>query len=417
MPSHREPRVAFLPDSFPEINGVAHTARQFTAWAAHTGRPSLCVYGKSGGDRGGNIGKGRLMQQGELQMLELPRGFASFALDKDLRYDLLFARHGPLILETLRAFRPDIIHITGPSELGMLGALFARRLGVPLAASWHTNVHEYAARRSWRLLRALPPTLRPQAAARIERGAFRATARFYQMALVLFAPNPELCALLAHVTGRPCRLMPRGVDAQLFSPTRRTAPAPGESGVWTFGYVGRLSVEKNVALLARVAATLRQRGIQHVRFLIVGQGLEEPALRLALPNAVFTGVLRGEALAEAYANMDCFLFPSHTDTFGNVVLEAMASGVPAIVTPDGGPAHLVRASEFLGIAAGIIAADENFAAAVEQLLADRSLHATMRRRARAYAEEQSWDAVFEGVYAGYTQALAPGSDAGHDETD
>jgi phosphatidylinositol alpha 1,6-mannosyltransferase len=231
------------------------------------------------------------------------------------------------------------------------------------------------------------------------------------MARVLFAPNPELCALLARVTGRPCRLTPRGVDAQLFSPTRRTAPAPGQSGVWTLGYVGRLSVEKNVALLARVVAMLRQQDIQHVRFLIVGQGLEEPALRLALPNAVFTGVLRGEALAEAYANMDCFVFPSHTDTFGNVVLEAMASGVPAIVTSEGGPAHLVRASECGGIAAGIIASDEDFAAAVERLLADRKLHASMRTRARKYAEEQSWDAVFEGIYAGYAQALVPESNS------
>jgi phosphatidylinositol alpha 1,6-mannosyltransferase len=398
MLSSRVPRVAFLPDSFSEVNGVAHTSRQFTAWAARTGRPFLCIYGGS---------KARLLKQGELQTLELPRGFASFALDKDLRYDPFFARHGPRILETLRAFRPDIIHITGPSELGMLGALFAHRLGVPLAASWHTNVHEYAARRSWRLLRALAPAMRAPAAARIERGAFRTTARFYQMARVLFAPNPELCALLTRATGRPCDLMPRGVDAQLFSPDRRTAPAPGESGVWTLGYVGRLSVEKNVTLLAHVAAGLRERGMHHVRFLVVGQGLEEPALRLALPNGEFTGVLRGEALAEAYANMDCFLFPSHTDTFGNVVLEAMASGVPAIVTPDGGPSHLVRASESAGVAAGVVAADDDFVAAVEQLLGDRTLLAAMSSRAREYAGQQSWDAVFAGVYAGYAQAIPP----------
>ena len=397
----RAPRVAFLPDSFSEVNGVAHTARQFTRWAACTGNPFLCVYG----DSGGSNGKARLLEQGALQTLELPRGFASFALDKDLRYDPLFARHGARVVETLRAFRPDIIHITGPSELGMLGALFAHRLGVPLAASWHTNVHEYAARRSWRLLRRLPPALRAPAAARIERSAFRATIRFYRMARVLFAPNPELCAMLGGATGRPCLLMPRGVDAQLFHPDRRTAPPTGKSGVWTLGYVGRLSVEKNVALLARVASALRERGLHHVRFLIVGQGLEEPALRLAVPTALFTGVLRGEALAEAYANMDCFLFPSHTDTFGNVVLEAMASGVPAIVTPDGGPGHLVRASESDGLAAGLVASDAGFADAVESMLGDRKRLAAMSARARAYAEQQSWDAVFAGVYAGYALAL------------
>lgn len=386
------PRVAFFPDSFHEVNGVAHTARQFTAWAGRSGKPFLCV--RAGGR------EAVFAEHGNFQSLELPRGFASFALDKDLRYDPLFARHGPAILRAVERFRPDIIHITGPSELGMIGAAIAHRLGVPLAASWHTNVHEYAARRSWRLLRALPAGSRPQAAARIEAAAFRAAARFYRTAGVLFAPNPQLCDLLERATGRPCRLMTRGIDAELFSPMRRTAPPPGEGRSWTLGYVGRLSVEKNVALLPRIAEQLRARGFPNVRFLVVGQGVEEEALRLVLPTGVFPGVLRGEALAAAYADMDCFLFPSHTDTFGNVVLEALASGVPAVVTPDGGPAHIVRASE-----AGLVATDEEFADAVITILTGPEQHERLRHQARAYAAGASWDAVFEGVYQAYQELL------------
>ncbi len=126
-------RVAFFPDSFHEVNGVAHTARQFTEWAARTGKPFLCVRAGEG------AGAAR---QGSVEVLELPRGRASFALDKDLRYDPLFARHLPTILRALEAFQPDLVHVTGPSELGMLGAALARRLRVPLAASWHTNVPE-----------------------------------------------------------------------------------------------------------------------------------------------------------------------------------------------------------------------------------------------------------------------------------
>ena len=132
----------------------------------------------------------------------------------------------------------------------------------------------------------------------------------------------------------------------------------------------------------------------------MGHGVEEAWLRERLPRAEFTGVLRGEALSTAYANMDLFVFPSHTDTFGNVVLEAVASGVPAIVTPDGGPKTIVRDGE-----TGRIVADEEFASAVAEVLRDPVKHAEMREAARAYALKASWDSVFEGVYAGYQASI------------
>lgn len=134
--------------------------------------------------------------------------------------------------------------------------------------------------------------------------------------------------------------------------------------------------------------------------MIVGHGGEDAWLRERLPRAEFTGVLRGESLSAAYANMDLFVFPSHTDTFGNVVLEAMASGVPAVVTPSGGPCTIVRDGE-----TGRIVPDEEFATAVSAVLRDPVKHAEMRDAARAYAETASWDSVFEGVYAAYAPLL------------
>ncbi len=253
-------------------------------------------------------------------------------------------------------------------------------------------------------MRALPAARRSGAARAIEGAALRAATLFYRSARLLFAPNPPLCALLQAATGRPCLPMSRGVDAALYRPERRTAPPPSESGIWTLGYVGRLSVEKNVALLPRVARELRARSLRF-RFLIVGQGAEEEALRGALPEAVFAGVLRGEALAEAYSNMDGFLFPSHTDTFGNAVLEAMASGVPVIVTPDGGPVHIVRASANAEGCGGTVAADEEFAKAAAALMTAPERHRAMCLRARAYAAEVTWDSVFEGMYEAYDQYL------------
>ena len=385
------PRVAYFPDSFHEVNGVAHTSRHFEAFARRRNLPFLCV---RAGDRTPAV-----LEDGNVWTLELPRGFLSFALEKDLRFDPAFPRHIPLIGEVLERFQPDLIHITGPSEVGMLGAGLAHHLKLPLAASWHTNVHEYAARRSDWLLRLLPKRQSDAMGDKIEDLAMAVAAKFYSVARILFAPNPELCALLERATGRPCRLMPRGVDAELFHPAKRKRNPEDREAV--LGFVGRLSVEKNVALLAQVREELERMGHASFRFLIVGHGGEEGWMRERLPRAEFPGVLRGEELAAAYANMDLFVFPSHTDTFGNVVLEALASGVPAIVTPDGGPATIVRDGE-----TGRIVPDAEFAAAVAGVLGDPANHAAMRLAARAFALTMSWDSVFEGVYAAY-QAILP----------
>jgi glycosyltransferase involved in cell wall biosynthesis len=385
--AHPIPRVAYFPDSFHEVNGVAHTSRHFEAFARRRNLPFLCV---RAGDRTQAI-----LEDGNIWTLELSRGFLSFALEKDLRFDPAFLRHIPLIEEVLERFKPDLIHITGPSEVGMLGAGLAHHLNLPLAASWHTNVHEYAARRSDWFLRLLPKRHSAATGQTIEDLAMAAAAKFYSVARVLFAPNPELCALLERMTGRPCHLMPRGVDAELFHPDKRRRDPEDRDQL--LGFVGRLSIEKNVTLLAQVQEELERMGHRSFRFLIVGHGAEEQWLRERMPRAEIPGVLKGEALSQAYANMDLFVFPSHTDTFGNVVLEAMASGVPAIVSPDGGPKTIVRDG-----VTGRIVPDDGFAAAVAEVLSNPEKHAAMRLAARAHALTMSWDAVFEGVYAAYS---------------
>jgi phosphatidylinositol alpha 1,6-mannosyltransferase len=383
-------RVAYFPDSFHEINGVAHTSRQFEAFARRHNLPFLCV-------RAGRR-QPRLLIEDELWTLELKRGFLSFFLDKDLTFDPGFVRFLPEIVRTLRGFRPDVIHITGPSENGMLGAGLAYHLRLPLVASWHTNLHEYAATRARWFIRRLPKSRRPAAAQSIEHIALLLTAKFYSQARILYAPNPGLCALLEKHTHRPCYLMQRGVDTQLFSPAHRDRD-PGDR-TFVLGYAGRLSLEKNVALLATLQQQLTARGWTNFRFLILGQGIEEAWLRERLPGAEFAGVLRGEALARAYANMDLFIFPSHTDTFGNVVLEALASGVPAIVTPDGGPSSIIRHGE-----TGLVARDEDFADAAIQLMSDPEKLRDMQKFARSQALGASWDSVFEKVYRGYESLL------------
>jgi glycosyltransferase involved in cell wall biosynthesis len=393
-----QPRVAYFPDSFHEVNGVAHTSRHFEAFARRKNIPFLCI---RAGDR-----EQAFIEDGNVWTLELPRGIFSFALERDLRFDPAFPRHIPIIGEVLDRFQPDLIHITGPSEVGMLGAGLAYHRGLPLAASWHTNVHEYLARRSDWLLRLLPERHSQSTGKKIQDLTLAAAARFYSIAKVLYAPNIELCELLESSTGRPCFLMPRGVDTELFNPAKRPAkpPARATGDPFVLGFVGRLSIEKNVPQLVAIHDELLAQGHTNFRFLIIGQGDEEPWLRERMSHAEFPGVLRGEALSEAYASMDLFVFPSHTDTFGNVVLEALASGVPAIVTPDGGPRYIVRATPDEG-QTGYIVPDEGFTAAIASVMADPAKHAEMRTAARAYALTASWDAVFEGVYTGYEGIL------------
>ena len=390
------PRVAYFPDSFHEVNGVAHTSRNFVAYAERHDLPFLCV-------RAGTR-ETAVEQHGNLTTLELPRSSAAVGVEKDLAFDPLFWRHAEIIEDQLHRFRPDILHLTGPSELGIFAAYFAWKLKIPLAASWHTNVHEYAARRLTWLTRLMPVELGLATEHGVEAGSLQVVTRFYALAHVLFAPNPELCGMLAAATNRPCHLMQRGVDTELFSPAHRTRT----DDRFVLGYVGRLSIEKNVALLPRIQRELFAAGIAP-RFLIIGHGSEEDSLRRELPDAEFAGVLRGAALSQAYANMDLLVFPSHTDTFGNVVLEALASGVPAIVTPDGGPRFIVRHGQ-----TGIITGDSSFADAIACILRDPALLAVMRLAAREHALTCRWDAVFDGVYSAYRDLLCTGdgSDSG-----
>jgi glycosyltransferase involved in cell wall biosynthesis len=191
--------------------------------------------------------------------------------------------------------------------------------------------------------------------------------------------------------------MQRGVQTDLFSPSRRSV----QDGVFRIGFVGRLSPEKNVRFLSKLERALAARGAKNFRFLIVGDGSEKAWLQSNLKNADFTGVLRGEALADAYANMDLFVFPSTTDTFGNVVLEALASGVPAIVTDSGGPKYLVQH----GLSGFIAETEQDFIGFALQAISCPNEHRARREEARNAALKVSWDCVFEEVYRTYELAM------------
>jgi glycosyltransferase involved in cell wall biosynthesis len=388
-------RVAFFPDAYDEIDGVANTSRQFEAFARRRELPFLTVHGGTANE---------IQQAGTTLRVTRRRGRFGFPLDKKHDFDLAFWRHLHAVESSVRAFDPDVVHITGPSDVGQLGLAIAHRLRIPLAASWHTNVHQYAQQRACGVMSSLPAGLRERLGTAIRKGSLLATLRYYHAAQVLFAPNQELIDVIEEGTGKSCYRMHRGVDTSLFDPRRRDRA----DDTFIIGYVGRLTIEKNIRDLVVLERVLIREGLTNFRFLIVGQGAEESWLRANMKTADFTGVLRGEALARAYANMDVFAFPSRTDTYGNVVLEALASGVPAIVTNEGGPRFIVRSGE-----TGFVAGDlEEFCAGILTLATRPAEREAMRAAARAHALTASWDAVFEAVYAGYERGLRDSAAAG-----
>jgi glycosyltransferase involved in cell wall biosynthesis len=290
-----------------------------------------------------------------------------------------------------------VIHVVSPGDVSEIGAFIAKQMHLPLAISWHTNLHEFAAMRLGKMLGWMGSRLVKSVMKFSEWQVLNAVLAFYRLGDVLFAPNDELIGMLRERTGKPVFLMKRGIDTQLFTPAKRTV----NDGILRLGYVGRTTPEKSVRFLRQLETGLLDAGAPPFRFLIVGDGSEREWLSQNLGAADLPGVLKGERLAEAYANMDVFVFPSRTDTFGNVVLESFASGVPAVVTDAGGPKFIVRE----GVSGSIGRSEKEFVDLTLRLLRDRPLRLEMARAAREQACEESWDSVFENVYDGYRVAI------------
>ena len=388
------PRVAFFCETFHEVNGVALTARQFVGFAQRQGRPLLAVHG---GERLASFA------EGSVSRLQLRRSSLSFGIERDLHYDLFLWRHLPLLRRSLAQFRPDVIHVTSPGEFGQLGAWLAHELHIPLVASWHTNLHQFAARRLERLLSFAPTGWTRAAHDWAERKSLQMLIRFYKIARATLAPTPEQVAWLQEATGRPSFLMPRGVNTEEFSPRRRTV----NDTTVRIGYVGRVTPEKNVRFLVELERALVAAGHSDFLLCVIGDGSERDWLERNLRHGVFTGILRDEKLATAYANLDLFVFPSRTDTFGNVILEAAASGVPAVVMPEGGPKNLVMP----GITGYVARDDADFIARVLELVRDHHELRRMGRAARENASRRTWDAACEMIYSAYERAVANQAEA------
>lgn len=380
-------RVALFADTFHETNGAANFLRRLVDFARAKDFPFLCI-------RSGE--KTQSFQDGSVTFLDLKRGKGSIPLDGALKYDPFLWKHRSLVGNVLTKFSPEVVHITGLNDISQLGIFFAHFRNIPAVATWHTNAHEYASHRLQSIIPFLSCSAKQKLCKYVEKAVFYGLMKAYFLAQMQLAPNEELVSEIRRCTGRPSFLLRRGVDTDFFSPQKRKRNGEG----FTLGFVGRLRPEKNVRFFGEIDSAFRAAGIDNYRYLFVGDGSERNWLEHNLSNVEFTGEIRGEPLARAYANMDLFVFPSQTDAFGNVVLEAMSSGVPAIVMSKGGQKFLIEHDKN-----GFVVDEGQFVDSIVHIVRNSDRLCEMKRAARKFAEENSWDAIFSKTFAYYEQAM------------
>ncbi|MBU6335722.1 MAG: glycosyltransferase family 1 protein [Chloroflexi bacterium] len=365
-------RVAVITETFlPDVNGVVTTLCRALEYMQRRGHEALVI--APSGAPGSYAGQ---------QIISLP------GVPLPPYPALRLTPSQPGITAPIRAFAPDVIHLAGVVALGISGRLVARRLGVPLVGAYHTNIPSYCDHYGLGALRRM---------------AYAYLRWIHNGCQLTLCPSRATAAELRRERFRRLRLWGRGVDTERFHPRLRSSAWRQSLGIDDdtpiMLYVGRVAAEKRVDLLADLALRAPERPL-----VIVGDGPARPALerRLAGTRTRFTGYLRGAGLATAYASADLFIFPSDTDTFGQVVQEAMASGLPVVAAATGGAPDILRP----GVDGELFAPGD---AAMLWQQADGLYRDAVRRRAlgaagRRAAEGRSWDVVMDQLFGHYAAA-------------
>ncbi len=301
----------------------------------------------------------------------------------------------PALTEALAEGRYDLVHLCSPGPAGIGAWLLARVLELPVIGSYHTELAAYAGVRSGQ--------------AQIEALATAGLAGFYGALPTVLSPSPASDNRLGELGVPATRIIrwDRGVDIERFDPGLRT---PGRfAGEVNVLYAGRLTTEKGVDRLAEAFEAARSRD-PRLHLVLAGGGPEEAALRERLgDSATFLGWLGGRDLAVAYASADLFAFASRTDTFGQVILEAQASGLPVVAVNEGGPASLIADGE-----TGLLTGPEPAAVTegILRLAQQPALHARIRKAGLAVTQGRTWEASLARLAAGYRTALLRAPAAG-----
>lgn len=378
-------RVAIITENFlPKLDGVTRTLARLLEHLQGNGHLALLL--------GPNSGMGAYAGAEIVGTAGLPLPFYP---------ELKFNFFRPLFVRRLNEFDPDIVHLVDPVILGVTGLATARLLNKPLISSYHTNLAAYCDHFGFSLL---------------SKPMWLYNRLMHSSCAMTFCPSLSTAAML-HMQGfANLHIWPRGVDTTLFRPERRSQQlrqrwlGDGECLVHktVLLYVGRVSWEKNLRLLVQ---TYRRMDHKHCHLVIVGDGPAYGELQQELAGlpVTFTGYLSGEELATTYASADIFAFPSRTETFGQVVLEAMASGLPVAGLLSEGVCDLVEHGR-TGLLLDTHALDEEQQAMayrryLTQLIAEPHTRHVMGLAALTEAQKYSWYEAMECLVRGYQEVI------------
>jgi glycosyltransferase involved in cell wall biosynthesis len=363
----------FTDNDFSKVNGVTTTLRAVLAHAPADIRPRIYTC--------------------EQQPSDESHYFAARAFGVGIP----FYREMKMYLPPLRRFvrqarqdRMEVVHFTTPGPVGLAAMYAASKLRLPMVGSFHTDLAEYT-----RLLSG--STRLGDLMREYMRWPYGKCER------ILVPSVTTRNAMIGHkINPSKIGLWTRGVCPQQFNPAKRSAALRARWGVSdqqpALLYVGRVSREKGLDLLPGLTERLQRLQLRH-RLIIVGDGPMREALSDRCANAVFTGTLSHDDVAVAMASADCFVFPSRTDTAGNVILEAQASGLPVLVTDEGGPQENIIDGE-----TGFVCRDlRAFSRRVSELIWSPERRARMASAARAYAETRSWRVALDPLYRAYRE--------------
>ena len=365
---------AWFTDTLEDVNGVANTIRRMTAAGIGEGADLLVVTSRS-----------------EITITDIPiKNFPPIGEFELPEYELQKLSFPPMLhmLDFIQREGFTELIISTPGPIGITALIAGKMLGLRTSGIYHTDFPQY--------IRILTDD------SFLESLAWSYMQWFYsQFDVILVNSEHYRKAWIERgIEPQKIKIMPRGLDTVLFNPNQKT------DGFWEkYGkqkneigllYVGRVSREKDLEVFVKACDILARQSVPF-RPLIVGDGPFLEELKRLLPTGCFTGYLAGIELARAYASADTFVFPSTTDTFGNVIIEAQAAGLPCIVSDTGGPRELITDGEDGYITKSLDAND--LAAAIERLLTNTELRQTMSARSRARVENRDWSEAFQKFWA------------------
>ena len=363
-------RVSIVTETFyPEINGVANTLKFLLDGLIKKGLSVQIIRPKQ-------HALDSPKDDGNVQVVTIPGlpipGY------KQLKFGLPFRRK---ISRALNQFNSEALYIATEGPLGIAALIAAKKSNIPVLSGFHTNFHQYFEHYHLAFLKRL---------------VFRYLRAFHNATARTLVPTNCLMKELSAQGFRQVQVMSRGIDSELFSPVKRSLQLRSNWGVGSDDpvvlYVGRIAQEKNI-LLAMQSFDTFKRLQPNGKMVLVGDGPMRKALELAYPEAIFAGELRGELLAQYYASADIFLFPSLTDTFGNVVLEAMASGLHVLGFDYAAPGTLIQKG-FNGSLAKL-GNESDFIEKLEYIALSWKTNSLIREHARETSKNLSWDVISE----------------------